>query len=218
MFVSESDENGQSVKTLRKSLSDACEVNSPASKFSMNERPPPSTGMIACQSGSSDGMHVGCRQKPATGTPTASPHISATPVSVKELMIKSTFCAFSVPWIFTSCVRKIGADAKKFDSEAAIMSSCSSSAFEFMISWLTHCSVCCVVSPPLTQNRTCDRRRSNSASSARRRALRGQSRSRGRVRLVRVWGWGEWGWGRGGGVGQGRAGCTPLHLCCHCIC
>ena len=48
------------------------------------------TGPVACQSLSSDGMQVGCRQKPTTGMPCASPHMSATPVSVKELMIRST--------------------------------------------------------------------------------------------------------------------------------
>ena len=50
-------------------------------------------GGVACQSSSSDGMQVGCRQKPATGMPCASPHMRATPVSVKALMIRSTLGA-----------------------------------------------------------------------------------------------------------------------------
>ena len=36
---------------------------------------------------------MGCRQKPATGMECASPHMSATPVSVKALMIRSTLGA-----------------------------------------------------------------------------------------------------------------------------
>ena len=36
---------------------------------------------------------MGCRQKPATGMACASPHMSATPVSVKALMIRSTLGA-----------------------------------------------------------------------------------------------------------------------------
>ena len=47
----------------------------------------------ARQSSSSEGMQVGCRQKPATGMACASPHMSATPVSVKALMIRSTLGA-----------------------------------------------------------------------------------------------------------------------------
>lgn len=50
-------------------------------------------GRAACQSSSSEGMQVGCRQKPATGIPCASPHMRATPVSVKALMIRSTLVA-----------------------------------------------------------------------------------------------------------------------------
>mmetsp|Transcript_5937 Transcript_5937/g.12953 ORF Transcript_5937/g.12953 Transcript_5937/m.12953 type:complete len:419 (-) Transcript_5937:297-1553(-) len=142
----ESDEKGRSVMILRMGLSEACEVQHHSSSFSSGASEPPSTGSTACHSSSSEGIQVGCRQKPTTGMEKTSPHMSAMDLSVKALMIMSTGCALSCNT--ASWRRKTGAEAKKLDSDAASISSCSSSVRELMISLEIADSVCRCVSPP----------------------------------------------------------------------
>mmetsp|Transcript_9683 Transcript_9683/g.24082 ORF Transcript_9683/g.24082 Transcript_9683/m.24082 type:complete len:568 (-) Transcript_9683:829-2532(-) len=150
---SERPDHGKWLKARRTGLSDVCEVKSFASARSISESPPESMGTMACQSSSSEGMQVGCRQKPATGMPCASPHMSATPVSVKALMIRSTLGAAAACSWPRWCM-KTGAEAKKLASEAASISSCSASDFEPMISFETQVSVWRCVSPPEQRKRT----------------------------------------------------------------